>query len=183
MANEQPTDFSFLKHYRLNELTGDELRAIYPHIAARRQNFENLLWQVPMLSLTGESFLFTIILGESSTFFSRLISSSLAMVIALTSLSSLARHRLSETHDSQLISAIEEVLFKKSFHGLGFRDSRKEFFHSKKSLQRADFWDFLVKILSKGRAYPIWMFVFTCFFVAAFTSFLLNFIDPAVFSI
>ena len=183
MAQEQSNDFSFMTHYKLDELSSDELKAIYPHIAARRQNFENLLWQVPMLSLTGESFLFTIILGESSTFFSRLISSSLAMVIALTSLSSLARHRLSETHDSQLISAIETVLFKKSFHGLGFRDSRKEFFHSKKSIQSADFWDFLVKILSKGRAYPIWMFVFTCFFIAALVSFIFNFFDPGVFSI
>ncbi|MFM8921487.1 MAG: hypothetical protein ACKOFV_02340 [Candidatus Nanopelagicaceae bacterium] len=131
MAQEQSNDFSFMTHYKLDELSSDELKAIYPHIAARRQNFENLLWQVPMLSLTGESFLFTIILGESSTFFSRLISSSLAMVIALTSLSSLARHRLSETHDSQLISAIETVFLRSHFMGWVLETQEKSFFIQK----------------------------------------------------
>jgi hypothetical protein len=43
----------------------------YQVIGSRRQQFDNLLWQVPILSLTGQAFLFTIALTAGNSEFAR----------------------------------------------------------------------------------------------------------------
>lgn len=48
-------------------------------------SYTTLLWQVPALSLTAQSFLLTIAVGSGSSNYARLISSGLSIVIALSS--------------------------------------------------------------------------------------------------
>lgn len=48
-------------------------------------SYTTLLWQVPALSLTAQSFLLTIAVGSASSNYARLISSGLSIIIALSS--------------------------------------------------------------------------------------------------
>jgi hypothetical protein len=48
-------------------------------------SYTTLLWQVPALSLTAQSFLLTIAVGSGSSNYARLISSGLSVIIALSS--------------------------------------------------------------------------------------------------
>lgn len=181
VANSQ-SEFEFFKNeYRLEELTKEDLEKAYQVVAARKLNFENLLWQIPLLSLTGESFLFTIILGNSSNE-SRIISAFLAMVLAIASLSSLSRHRISDVHDSQLVAAIEMKLFNQTFHGKQFRDSRNAFTSAAYPFRKNDFWDWTVKLMSHGRAYPVWISVFLILFLTAAFCLTVSLIDPNFFN-
>lgn len=182
MSADNTEEFEYFRHkYNLDDLKPEELREIYQVISTRRMHFENLLWQIPLLSLTGESFLFTIILSSSSSTFSRSLSSFLAMILALASLSSLSRHRVSDVHDSQLVESIEKKLFTGSFHGKTFRESRQEFLNNNFPFRKRDFWDFIVRIMSKGRAYPVWMSVFIMVFLAALACFILNLSNQDIF--
>ncbi len=58
----------------------------YAIVASRRQQWDTLLWQMPTMVLTGEAFLFTISLGSSTSQTGRLIASTLALLVALSSL-------------------------------------------------------------------------------------------------
>jgi len=78
----------------------------YQVVAARRQNYDNLLWQTPVISLTGQAFLFTIALGSGSKL-SRIIASLLALIAALASSQPLARHRHFEVYYSKLLESVE----------------------------------------------------------------------------
>ncbi len=73
-----------------------------------------------MLSITGEAFLFIIILGDKTSHFSRTLSSFLGMMLPAASLLLYARHRASEVHDAHLLGALEERFFGHSFHGKSF---------------------------------------------------------------
>jgi hypothetical protein len=42
----------------------EEMLVMYQVVAARRQNFDSMLWQVPALSLTAQAFLLVIALGS-----------------------------------------------------------------------------------------------------------------------
>src|SRR5487761_2531122 len=72
----------------------------YAIVANRRQQWDTLLWQMPTMALTGEAFLFTILLGGSTSQAGRIVASILALVVAIASLHSLSAHRLSELADS-----------------------------------------------------------------------------------
>ncbi len=78
----------------------------YQIIAARRQAYDTLIWQTPVISLTAQAFLFTIALG-SGYISHRIIASALALITALASSQLLAKHRYHETYYSRLLEAIE----------------------------------------------------------------------------
>ena len=186
-SKKEDENFSLAEFYNFSELKPNELRDIYPVIASRRLQWDNLLWQVPMISITGESFLFTIILNSSTSKDARIISSLLAIVISYASISTLGRHRISEIHDANLIREIEDQLFGKSFHGKVFSDARGKLFRhnnmkKKNTSEKLDLWDFLVRATNKGRSYPVWLFVFLCFFLAALTTLILSICAPSIFS-
>ena len=58
---------------------------MYQVVAARRQNFDSLLWQVPALSLTAQAFLLVIALGSGSGHLARIAAGLLSAVTALMS--------------------------------------------------------------------------------------------------
>ena len=69
---------------------------MYQVVAARRQNFDSMLWQVPALSLTAQAFLLVIALGSGSGHLARIAAGLLSAVTALMSVQLLLRRRLHE---------------------------------------------------------------------------------------
>lgn len=84
---------------------------VYSAVVARRLQFDHLLWQVPILSLTAQAFLFTIALSGDSSRTARMMSAALALVVTFLSITLMARHRQAEVVDAHWLEAYElEVL-------------------------------------------------------------------------
>lgn len=98
----------------------------YQVVAARRLQWDNLVWQVPVLSLTAQAFLFTIALGGDSTRAARVISSVLSLVVSALCMSLMARHRQSEIMDAHLLADHEAQKWgiKPTLHGADFAELR-----------------------------------------------------------
>ena len=58
----------------------------YPIVAARRSQWDQLLWQVPVLTLTAQAFLFSIALAHDTTRMARFIACLLSLVMTVLSL-------------------------------------------------------------------------------------------------
>lgn len=70
--------------------------AQYPILSSRRNTYDQLLWQTPVLSLTAQAFLLTIALGSGSSNTARFMSASLSLITALASILLMAKHRYNE---------------------------------------------------------------------------------------
>jgi colanic acid biosynthesis protein WcaH len=79
----------------------------YQIVAERRQNYDNLLWQTPIVSLTAQAFLLTIALGAETKPLARLLAAFLSFLAALASLQLMLKHRHMEWLDSQLMERHE----------------------------------------------------------------------------
>ena len=79
----------------------------YQVLRERRQHFDGMLWQAPVLSLTAQAFLFTISLGAGTTKAARLIASLLSILIAALSVQLMARYRAFEVDASVQLKALE----------------------------------------------------------------------------
>jgi hypothetical protein len=80
---------------------------VYTAVALRRAQFDNLLWQVPVLSMTAQAFLFTISLGPDTTPTARVITCLLSLVMTFLPLVLFTRHRQSEITDAHWPEAYE----------------------------------------------------------------------------
>ena len=168
----------------MDEIPKEELREIYNRLNERRLQWDNLLWQVPLISLTGVSFLFTIIFLESTSRFSRSLVCLLTILISYASLFTLARHRGSEVYDSNLMQGIEEILYGKIIHGKKYSEQRKRFMVHRKagySKESRSIWDKLVVRLNKTKSYPIWMSVFLIFMSTSLVCLAFNIFHPSIF--
>ena len=74
----------------------DVLLAQYQVVAARRQNFDSMVWQVPALALTAQAFLMTIALGPGTGHLARIAAGLLSALAALMSGQLLLRQRVHE---------------------------------------------------------------------------------------
>lgn len=98
------------------ELEGKD-RLLYQTVAARRLQFDNLAWQVPVISLTGQAFLFTIALSGDNSTLARAMASGLAYAAALLSMALISRHRSAEIADADWLRAYEIANFHATFTG------------------------------------------------------------------
>ena len=85
---------------------------VYQVVAARRLQWDNLVWQVPALCLTAQAFLFTIAIGGTTSRLARIIASVLALLITVLCTTLMARHRQSEIHDANWLARFEGVEWK-----------------------------------------------------------------------
>jgi hypothetical protein len=99
---------------------------MYAVVAARRSQFDSLLWQVPVLSLTAQAFLFTIALDPDTTRFARTIASLLSLVVTFLTVQLLTRHRQAEITDAHILQSWEISAEVVTVHGTAWRDRRKE---------------------------------------------------------
>jgi hypothetical protein len=83
-------------------------RDAYAAVAARRTQFDQLVWQVPVLSLTAQAFLFSIALSPAGTRTTRIIASLLSLVMTFLSLHLMVKHRQAEVADGQWLEAYEK---------------------------------------------------------------------------
>lgn len=103
---------------------------MYQVVAARRQQWDQLVWQVPILSLTGQAFLFTISLGSTSSTTARVIAALLSLVMVVISIELMSRHRQAEIMDAHWLEAYEKDHFNEGgderyvVHGLTYRVKR-----------------------------------------------------------
>jgi hypothetical protein len=81
--------------------------ATYQALAARRAGYDHLMWQTPVLSMTAQSFLFTISLGPETPAIHRVASAFLSLITGLISIQLMAKHRHHEELDSRLLEAME----------------------------------------------------------------------------
>jgi tetrahydromethanopterin S-methyltransferase subunit B len=103
----------------------EDRRMIYQVVAARRLQWDNLVWQVPILSLTAQAFLFTLALGPGTAPIARIAAAGLALLIALLSVALMARHRQAEIADAHWLEDYEQGLDPAfHVHGLSFRAAR-----------------------------------------------------------
>jgi hypothetical protein len=91
--------------------------AVYQVVAARRDSYEAVLWQVPALSLTAQAFLLTIALGGGPSPSARRLASVLSFISALASIQLLTKHRHFERVDSKLCQKLEDDLSLKAVCG------------------------------------------------------------------
>jgi hypothetical protein len=84
------------------------LKVLYQSVADRRLQHENLLWQVPTISLTAQAFLFSIAMGAGADAVARIASSLLALIVSLISIMLMASHRLAERKDAQWLERFEQ---------------------------------------------------------------------------
>ena len=100
--------------------------AAYGAVAARRTAWDSLLWQVPVLSLTAQAFLFTIALGGADEW-GRIIAAFLSLDIAVISIMLMGRHRQAELLDAHWLERFEAQQLNLGIsgaHGKAFRDTR-----------------------------------------------------------
>lgn len=98
----------------------------YQVVAARRLQWDNLLWQVPVLSLTAQAFLMTIILAADTGKIARLACCALSIVVTVICIQLMHRHRLSELTDSEWLADWERQFAAPITHGREFKSNRDE---------------------------------------------------------
>jgi hypothetical protein len=108
--------------------TSEDRRTIYETVSARRAQWDNLVWQVPLLSLTAQAFLFSIALSPDGHRFSRAIAAALSVVVSFLCITLMARHRQAELTDAHWLRDRELEMSKGDVdwvvHGEPWRERR-----------------------------------------------------------
>src|SRR5205807_717505 len=74
---------------------------------ARRSSLDQMMWQVPALSLTAQSFLLTIALGHDTRWIARVMTALLGMIAAGAAIQLLLKHRYHELLYSHWLEKFE----------------------------------------------------------------------------
>ncbi|MDJ0334575.1 hypothetical protein QMG83_05000 [Salinibacterium sp. G-O1] len=145
--------------------------AVYSAVVARRLQWDNLLWQVPVVSFTAQAFLLNVSLAPNSSLFARLVSSALASIVSVLCIHLMAKHRQSEVLDAETLKRMEaelpELLHQ---HGTAWGDRRAAMPRERGLVH------FFIR--PTGRAYPVWIVGLFAFFVVSATIFVLSLAAP-----
>jgi len=141
----------------------------YQALAARRLQWDNLLWQVPILGLTAQAFLFTIALDPGSTRFARVVACLLSLVATALCMQLMASDRRAEVSDARWLSELELERGGTAIHGEAFRDRR--------NTTDPDV-AFPVKPLLRFRSFNVWMSGLALFGAAAIAVLVVTFVQP-----
>jgi hypothetical protein len=160
-----------------SEMEGLEQYAI---VAARRQQWDTLLWQMPTMALTGEAFLFTISLGGTTSQTGRIVASLLALVVAVSSLHSLSAHRLSELADSRWLYEYEIRHGAGEVHGVSWRARRLQVIHDQ--LKSPELTDRLVARTYRFRSIEVWFWTMVLIALTATSVLAIAAVHPSLLS-
>lgn len=98
---------------------------VYAAVAARRTQFDNLLWQVPVLTITAQAFLFTVALGADTRPAARIVSCLLSVLVTFLTLHLFTRHRQAEIADAHWLEEYERRHYGSGqAHGLVWQRAR-----------------------------------------------------------
>lgn len=154
----------------MSGMKGRELT--YQALVARRLQWDNLLWQVPILSFTAQAFLFSVALGADTSRVGRLASSTLAVVIAFLSVTLMKSHRRAELTDAHWLRDLEREELDAPLHIHG------EVFRERRSLTSSDA-GLLDKWIPNVRGYRTWVLGLTSFGLMALFIIVVTIVDPA----
>jgi hypothetical protein len=90
------------------QIIASDPATVYNVVAAQMQQHDLLMWQVPVLSLTAQAFLFTIILGGESSRTARILASTLAVISSILSMQLMAKHHWYRQLEWKWLGAFEE---------------------------------------------------------------------------
>ncbi len=145
---------------------------IYASVEARRLQWDNLLWQVPVLSFTAQAFLFSIALAPDSRSIARIIVMLLSIVITFLSITLMARHRQAEVTDSRWLENFESEWDEADRqHGPSWLDRRNE------EKPGASVLDRIVPLLP---GYITWQIGISLFGVAALAVIVITLVAPDI---
>lgn len=102
-----PDIHDYARKYLNHPLRMDEGQ--YAALNARRDSFNSLVWQTPVLSLTAQAFLFATILSADASILARRVASTLALFVALASLQLFAKHRFMENSHAEILKIHERT--------------------------------------------------------------------------
>ena len=91
--------------------------ATYEVSSAKRLQYENLMWQVPALSLSAQAVLISVTLNSDNSPSSRLITSMLSALVGFISIQLLQKHRYHEVLESKQLEEIEKQYKITNIHG------------------------------------------------------------------
>jgi len=91
------------------EINSDLSETQYEILNSRRDSFNNLVWQTPVLSLTAQAFLFTIIYTSTASNVARTIVAALSIILALASIQLLLKHRFMEAEHAKFLHTFEKT--------------------------------------------------------------------------
>lgn len=148
----------------------------YAIVAARRQQWDILLWQMPTMALTGEAFLLTIALAGSTSRTGRIVAAALALVVAMAALHSLSAHRLSELADAAWLREHELEHGAAEIHGISWRDRRVAMVNDQLKSDRIT--DRLVARMYRFRSIAVWFWTMVLIAVTATVVLVLSIADP-----
>lgn len=148
----------------------------YAIVAARRQQWDILLWQMPTMALTGEAFLLTISLAGSTSETGRILASALALVVAVAALHSLSAHRLSELADAAWLREHEQAHGAPEIHGITWRDRRLAMI--KEQLTSEHITDRLVARMYRFRSIAVWFWTMVLIALTSTIVLVLSIADP-----
>lgn len=111
---------------RLNRRMVIAGETLYGAMGARRLQWDNLVWQVPVVGLTAQAFLFTIGLGADSSRMARTLSMLLSLLTTVLTLQLMARHRRAEVLDAAWLQAYEQEVWGLAMHGSAFQTARDD---------------------------------------------------------
>ena len=145
---------------------------VYSVVAARRLQWDNLLWQVPVLSLTAQAFLFTIALDPGSRRVARVIACTLSIIASGLAVHLMTRHRQAEIADAHWLSEYENTHLPPSLavHGPAWQ--------ARRNATSADAWIF--SRLAKYPGYRVWSAGLSLFAVAAVVILVLTLLAPQI---
>lgn len=106
-AKTNPQVHRHVLPYYTESISDGAFESQYTALNNRRDSFNSLLWQTPVLSLTAQAFLFTIALSKDVTNTGRAIAASLALVVAMASIQLMIKHRFNEVYHRKLLARLE----------------------------------------------------------------------------
>lgn len=154
------------------------IESIYAAVASRRAGFDQMAWQVPIISLTAQAFLFTLALGPDTSRTARLISAVLALLVTVLSMILMARHRQADVADGRWLAELERegrLGDSQIAHSQPWRDRRNA----------TSIWaGSPLELLKRAPAFKIWqaglfMFALAALVVIAITLFVPTLLIPA----
>ncbi|MEY4310793.1 MAG: hypothetical protein RLZ71_719 [Actinomycetota bacterium] len=104
---------------------------IYKLISDRRTHWDNLQWQIPSLTLSGEAFLFSVAFDVQKQEPARIITALVAAIVAVACILTMSRFRVNEIEDSEMLERLEAELGLEPLHGRAFSARRNAFLERK----------------------------------------------------
>lgn len=131
---------------------------IFQTAEEKRHTLDQMMWQVPAISLTAQSFLLTIALGSGVPWLGRITAAGLGLVAAAAAIQLLLKHRYHEKMHSQWLEVFAAARGWPPLHGPGVEQFAYQYrggSHPWRALPR---WK-----LAKHRSPKVWVFALAAF--------------------